>query len=236
MRDRKYRLLLYPEDASHKAAIETLQAGGYTFAAILHDKDVHADGDEKGQLIKPHWHVVVKFKNARWSNAFCKELGIKENYCLECLALDEALLYLIHYNQPEKHQYELDEVFGPLQPKLAALLSDTDEGTRALHLVDIVESSPGLMGYTELIKRAVAAGLYSDLRRMGHLATCLVREHNFQVTNDLKYVSDMRSSRERFDDFLERSDSIPFATRVDALSRQNMMDINIKPLEDKPNE
>ena len=74
-RDRKFVMVLYPEDASHAAAIEKMKAGGYNFAAILHDKDVTEDNQPK----KPHWHVVVRFKNACWNTAIAKDLGITPN-------------------------------------------------------------------------------------------------------------------------------------------------------------
>ena len=75
-RDRKFVMVLYPEDASHAAAIEKMKSGGYNFAAILHDKDVTEDNQPK----KPHWHVVVRFKNACWNTAIAKDLGITPNY------------------------------------------------------------------------------------------------------------------------------------------------------------
>jgi len=63
-RDRKFVAVLYPEDPTHAEAIEKLKQGGYNFAAILHDKDVYEDGDHQGELKKPHWHIVLRFKNA----------------------------------------------------------------------------------------------------------------------------------------------------------------------------
>ena len=76
-RDRKFCAVLYPEDETHVAAIEKLKSGGYNFAAILHDKDVYEDGEHKGETKKPHWHVVVRFKNAVWNTANAKRVGIQ---------------------------------------------------------------------------------------------------------------------------------------------------------------
>lgn len=201
-RDRKFVAVLYPEDPTHVECMEKLKAGGYNFAAILHDKDVYEDGDHAGELKKPHWHIVVRFKNAVWNTAIAKELGITSNYLEACKDVDASLLYLVHFGNEEKAQYNYEEVFGPLRLKLATLLSDTDEGTRILNIVDIVESSPGPISCSELLKKAVAAGLYADLRRMGHLATCLVREHNYEIYYQSQNNTGVHQDFDKFNDFL----------------------------------
>lgn len=203
-RDRKFVAVLYPEDPSHVECIDKLLSGGYNFAGILHDQDVYEDGDHAGEKKKAHWHIVLRFKNAVWNTAIAKELGITPNYLEACKDVDAALLYLVHYGKEneEKAQYEYESVFGPLKLKLATLLADTDEGTRALNLLQIIESSPGPIGYSELLKKAVAAGLYSDLRRMGNFAVGLMREHNYEVTRTSQSNAGVRKDFENFDDYL----------------------------------
>ena len=201
-RSRLYVAVLYPEDETHVACMEKLNTNGYNFAAILHDKDLYEDGDHKGELKKPHWHIVLRFKNAVWNTAVAKELGITANYLESCKDQDSSLLYLVHYGKEDKAQYDYEEVFGPMRLKLATLLADTDEGTRVLSIVDIVESSPGPIGTSELLKKAVAAGLYADLRRMGHLATCLVREHNYECYHLSQHNSGVHQDFDQFNDFL----------------------------------
>jgi len=201
-RDRKFVAVLYPEDDTHREAIEKLKSGGYNFAAILHDKDVYEDGEHAGELKKPHWHIVLRFKNAVWNTAIAKELGITPNYLEACKDVDSSLLYLVHYGNEKKAQYDYEEVFGPLRLKLATLLADTDEGTRALNIVEIVENSPGPIGFSELIKKAVAAGLYADLRRMGTFAVGLVREHNYECYRQEQPNAGVSQDFENFNDFL----------------------------------
>lgn len=201
-RDRKFVAVLYPEDTTHAECIEKLKSGGYNFAAILHNKDVYEDGEHKGELKKPHWHIVIRFKNAVWNTAIAKELGITANYLEACKNVDASLLYLVHYGNEEKAQYDYEEVFGPLRLRLATLLSDTDEGTRVLNLVEIIDNSPGPIGYSELIKKAVAAGLYGDLRRMGTFAVGLMREHNYEVMNPGQPNGGVHQDFDNFNDFL----------------------------------
>lgn len=206
-RDRKFIAVLYPEDPTHAECIERLKTGGYNFAAILHDKDVYEDGDHKGELKKPHWHLVLRFKNAVWNTAVAKELGITPNYLEACKDFDNSLVYLVHYHNPEKAQYDYETVFGPLKNKLATLLADTDEGTRALQINEFIENTPGPIGYSELLKKVVSAGLYADLRRMGQFATCLIREHNDECYHATQSNAGVAISREAFEEYLRWTSS-----------------------------
>ena len=198
-RSRLFVAVLYPEDPTHAECMKKLESNGYNYAAILHDKDLQNDDDETK---KAHWHIIVRFKNAVWNTAVAKELGIKPNYLEACKDQDASLLYLVHHGKEDKHQYELEEVFGPMRLKLATLLADTDEGTRALNICQIIEETPGPIGYSELLKKAVAAGLYADLRRMGQFAVGIMREHNFEYTKIDQNNAGVMVSREAFDDYL----------------------------------
>lgn len=202
MRDRKYVAVLYPDDPTHVECMERLKTRGFNFAACLHDSDIYETGEHAGELKKPHWHVVLRFKNAVWNTSIADQLGIKPNYIEACDNFDRALEYLIHFGWPDKHQYDIDSVFGPLKARVVTLVSDTDESTRVLNLVDIIENSPGPIGYTELIKKAVNAGLYGDLRRMGTFAVGLIREHNYEYYRSTQTNSGATKDRERFDDFV----------------------------------
>lgn len=201
-RDRKFCAVLYPEDPTHAACIDKLKSGGYNFAVILHDKDVWESGDNKGQLKKPHWHVVIKFPNAVWNEPLAKELGIQSNYLEKCINVDAALTYLVHDGFDDKAQYELSEVFGPLQTRLATLLRDDDEGTRALTLYQLIEDSPGIVTYGEILAKACKSGLYGDLRRMGTGVGWLIREHNQEFYELTQKNSGVMVSRDRFNDYL----------------------------------
>ena len=201
IRDRKYCAVLYPEDQTHTQAMEKLKSGGYNFAAILHDKDVYEDGDHKGELKKPHWHVVIKFPNAVWQNSLAKELGLTPNYLEQAKNLDSALLYLVHDGYEDKAQYELSEVFGPLQTRLATLLRDDDEGTRALTIYQLIQDTPGFVTYGEILAKACKSGLYGDLRRMGTGVGWLINEHNREVYDLIQDNSGVSLDFQKFRDY-----------------------------------
>lgn len=201
-RDRKFCAVLYPEDETHAACIEKLKTGGYNFAAILHDQDVYEDGEHKGELKKPHWHVVLKFPNAVWVSPLAKELGIAPNYLERCKALDAALLYLVHAGYEEKAQYDLEQVFGTLSTRLASLLRDDDESTRALTIYDLIRNAPGVVSYSEIFEKACKAGLYGDFRRMGSGVMYLINDHNREFLELSQSNAGVTVSREAFNEYL----------------------------------
>lgn len=183
-RDRKFLLVLYPDDPSHVDAVARLESSGTPFAGILHDKDVWADSDDDleghiaGELKKPHWHFVVRFKQARWSTALAAELGIDDRYIRKCNAFEAALLYLIHDGFPDKYQYDFTDVFGSLCPNLAKLLVADDEGSRVLEIVRFIDETDGILTYRRLLIMACENGLYGDFRKLGSGAKWLLDEHN----------------------------------------------------------
>lgn len=182
-RKRNFAMLLYPEDESHMAALKLLKDGGYKYAAILHDRDVYSVHDDVsadlvGTQKKPHYHVVLKFPNDRWRNAMATELGVAPNYINACVSLDGALRYLIHNGYPEKFQYALTDVFGPLAGELEKVVADKTEDERVLELVETITSKPGAITYTAMLIEACKDGRYGDFRRLGNGVKWLIDEHN----------------------------------------------------------
>ena len=91
-KSRSFCLLLYPDCKAHINALNFVRQN-YSYAAILHDKDL----DDNGELKKPHFHVVIRFSNPRYFSSVVKELNIEPNYIRRCFSFDKALMYLIHF-------------------------------------------------------------------------------------------------------------------------------------------
>lgn len=103
-------------------AYKTIEKWSY----ILHDKDyksqeMEVDDDHPdipiGQLIDPHWHIVLKCKNAVEIHTIAKWFGVPENF-VKILhganAYIDAVEYLTHEHQTQqllkKHRYDDGEV------------------------------------------------------------------------------------------------------------------------------
>lgn len=197
-------LVLYPEDSTHAECIEKLNQGGYTYAGILHDRDFWEDGENEeyaaGEPKKAHWHIVLRFTNPRWRDSVADELGIKPNYIEQCRNRDSALLYLVHEGFPNKYQYDIADVFGPLAVNLQKLLVDDDEGQRVVAIVNMIDSSPGRVSYREILLKACNAGLYGEFRRLGSGVKWLIDEHNEDFDSSL---FDNRGVQASYDDYRE---------------------------------
>lgn len=179
-RSRTHMLLLYPENEEHTKAFEIIKKS-YEYIAILHNKDVTEDGELK----KEHWHVLLRFNQPRWSSSICKDLGIKENYIEEVKKFDNAMQYLLHYNDPEKAQYSINEVQGTLKPRLIETLNkiEKSEGEKVVELLEFITDRDDYISVTEFASYCAKNGYWSEFRRSGAIFCKVLEEHN----NDIKY-------------------------------------------------
>lgn len=188
-RSRKFCILLYPEeDETHKKALEYIKLN-YDYALIVHDKDKN----EVGELKKSHTHVVIATANAKWNTALSEELGIGENYIEKCRAFDNALEYLIHYNDDTKEQYDISEVKGPLKTKLEKILANDgkDENQKAEELIDFIRTYPGTLDEYVFIKYCCSLGMWDVFRRASYVFIRLIDKHNQHID----YSSENKKSR-----------------------------------------
>lgn len=116
-------LLLYPEDnQAHKEALECLFKY-YNVLAINHNQDVYLydEFDEEGnlkhsagELKKSHYHIMIQFQNARYISGVAKELDIEEHLIQKCSSFESYVVYMVHKDEPLKHQYEFKDLKGSL--------------------------------------------------------------------------------------------------------------------------
>lgn len=82
------------------------------YAYILHDKDKLEDGTPK----TPHTHIFMYFESGRGVKAVARALGLDEEHynLVEGLKKSKsgALRYLVHTDDPKKHQYDHNEVIA----------------------------------------------------------------------------------------------------------------------------
>lgn len=183
IRSRLWCLLLYPEDSTHAAALDLIRQS-FNYVAILHDKDTWTEADEAenpvhkaGELKKPHYHIILKFSQARWNTALAADLGIAVNYLEQCRSFDSAAVYLVHDGLDDKYQYESESLEGSLVPAVLKLLAPADENGRVLELMKLIQSM-GHIEYEDLVVKACENGMYADVRRMGYLLSRIIDRHN----------------------------------------------------------
>lgn len=124
-------LLLYPEDnLAHKEALDCLFKY-YNVLAICHNQDVYLydefgeDGNlihSAGELKKSHYHILIQFQNARYISGVAKELDIEEHLIQKCSSFESYVLYMVHKDEPLKHQYDVKDLKGTLIDKAVRIL------------------------------------------------------------------------------------------------------------------
>lgn len=105
LRKRQWTMTVFPEAECYSTFLETLaKEHNLRYAVIKHNKDMEADNKPK----REHYHVVLDYTNARGFDALRSKF---EGGHLEiCKYIDSAIQYLVHKNNPEKHQYNVEEV------------------------------------------------------------------------------------------------------------------------------
>lgn len=171
-------LLLYPEDEMHQKAFEYIKQN-YDYCGILHDKDVTEDGEIK----KAHWHIILRFKNANWNSSICKELGIELNYTEQIRNFDNAMMYLIHYNDSDKTQYDISEVFGTFKNRLNEILANQNksEGEKVTDLINYIEEYDEHLTISHFSKWCAQNGYWAEFRRAGAIICKIIEEHNQRI-------------------------------------------------------
>ena len=106
---RDWTFVIYPESAP-KNWRELLDGTHLRWIeSPLHDKDLDADGELK----KPHWHIMISFDGPVTLTAV-KKYSLMLN-CPEPRKVGSGkglVRYMIHLDNPEKHQYDIDDIIA----------------------------------------------------------------------------------------------------------------------------
>lgn len=174
-RAKNFNLVLYEEDESHKKAIEKIKKS-YEYAMILHDRDTAEDGTVK----KEHYHIVLRFKNAKWNTALAEELGIAVNYIEECRSLKRSLFYLIHFYEEDKYHYPLSDVKGTLKSTLESFIKSDGktESEKVLEIFEEIDNIDSFIYYSAFVKHIAKIGYWDIFRRSSSAITRYLDEHN----------------------------------------------------------
>lgn len=109
-KSRNFQGVVYPDSDSYDCdkVLSLLPSVFADYAYILHDQDV----DEEGVLKKPHYHWLGTWSTPLTIGNVAKKLGVPENSVEFCRSYRAFLRYMIHADEPTKHQYSPDDVHG----------------------------------------------------------------------------------------------------------------------------
>ena len=101
-RYRHFMILLYPEWNNYNSILQDIKGNFKNYAYITHSPE----SEEK----KEHTHLILSLDNPRTIESISKRLDIPINLCQNIKGLRGACRYLIHKDNDDKIQYDLNEV------------------------------------------------------------------------------------------------------------------------------
>lgn len=150
-RGRVWTFVFYPESAPENWA--QIIEGWHTeaFVSPLHDKDLNGDNEEK----KPHRHVVVVFsgnKSAEQVQELSDQLSGVKIIPAKNRVADKRIMvrYLVHYDNPEKFQYEIEDIseFGGAD-KLVHFAGEKEDDTAVREMMQFAREQ-GISSFAAL--------------------------------------------------------------------------------------
>lgn len=162
-RGQNFFIEIYPDDPNfltYKQRIED----NYPFVAILHDKDVNVD---TGELKKPHFHYLIHIDGQTCVSTLSYITGVPENYITVRSSYAFSFRYLCHLDQPNKHLYSVDELFGVNVSKQIAryVEKDQNEALQELIVLTMQCAEDERCTFTQYIARVVANDLWGHYRQ-----------------------------------------------------------------------
>ena len=106
-RFRLFSIILYEDTESYdiKQVLFNIKSCKY-YAFILHNKD----NDSKGEIKKAHYHIIIRLDNACTIQCLSNKIGVPCNYIQNIKNERAYIRYLIHFDDADKYQYQLEEI------------------------------------------------------------------------------------------------------------------------------
>lgn len=190
-----FSIVIYEDDENFSTQKFNLnQEGDVIFCRHDHDvfeEDVlNEDGTtkhESGEIKKPHFHYVLKLKNACTISSLAKRTGIPENMIEPVKkSLNGCLRYLIHFGSDNKYQYSVDDVESnsdKLLRKFLDLVSkDTPEVDKVITIQDFIENCNTYVDLGILMKFVQKENIWDAFRRNYMIIRDLVNNHNAMIS------------------------------------------------------
>lgn len=160
---RKIGMILYKESCDIEECLNTLQKSYVVqkYAYIEHNKDV----DENGELKKSHYHLYLYFPKQQDVAPIMKIFNVNH---IEAIQDEDATIrYFIHKNNPEKYQYEIDDIKTNFDiRKCFTIGKDENEEQEVMDLLKILNyiESDKYTNMNDLLKWVLGEKIYCNLR------------------------------------------------------------------------
>lgn len=166
--------VLYPDSTSYDCdkVLMRIEDTFSDYAYTLHD----LDADENGELKKPHIHWCGKRNTPTLISTVANALGVEENAIEFCKSWKSSLRYLVHADNPEKHQYPIDAVNANFV--VEDVISGKLETYKSRQIFEYIRENPSI-SYTALTEWCFENNCWSEYRRSFSVWANLLRELNY---------------------------------------------------------
>lgn len=171
---RKIGLVLWTDNPIHMSALEYIKHNYKNYIYILHDKDLKEDNTFK----KAHYHVLLYFENQKLLSTLKNQLHLNDSDFYEIKSLSGQLRYLIHYDDEDKYQYDIKDVYATnylmtkFKQSLASIRSETEETSVIIEYI-FLEEVCSIIQVTQFV---LDNDLYSTYRRNYSLFKDILKE------------------------------------------------------------
>lgn len=157
VRARIWTFVFYPDSAPENwhEIITSWKVEAYV--SPLHDKDLNGDNEEK----KPHYHIVIVFsgkKSPEQIQELSNQLSKVKIIPAKNKVADKRIMvrYLVHYDNPEKFQYDIDDIleFGGAD-KVAYFVGEKEDDTAVREMMNFAREQ-GITSFATLADYAAA--------------------------------------------------------------------------------
>lgn len=178
---RNFEIILYPDNSLHVDILYTIKKD-FEYAYILHDKDLKEDLIE---YKKKHWHVQIFCKTQHSLSAIQKKLNLDNVNLIQVIKdKKKAIRYLIHADNNEKEQYDVDSIITNIDiaPLFQNLVSD--ETCDIQLILDYLDSQTWFVSYRSFVSFIRESNIWSTYRRNQFIINKLIDEHNADVKGE----------------------------------------------------
>lgn len=204
-RRRLYEIIAYSENDQFINLMSTImKLINLRWYWSYHDKDKYDQDliDEKGNVLhhqgelkKPHYHILLYFKEGCTISSVSKKIGCTENMInfykegTDENRLDYRVRYLIHYKSKTEYKYEYDiEHITTNDENIEKFFNeDTRKSTSDINLIfDFFDNHNGqLISYRTFLNYIYANNLWGTYRQNAYTFCRLLDEHNHSVKGEV---------------------------------------------------
>lgn len=159
--------------------IDKAKKNNIDYYYIYHNLDVNDDGTLK----KPHYHIQLYCDNQRTIENWVKFYAVDPNRVEKIKNKISAIRYLIHCDNNEKYQYQLEDICsnGEIIKYFKSTISSENNEIELIYLH--ITKLKRHIGYKELWDFVIDNGIWSTYRRNYSIIKDLLYDHNLLFTN-----------------------------------------------------